>query len=86
MQCRILVYPHLYQTISVDSAVTKASSVARGMNSAGVNGGSNSANQNVGVTYSFTQNNYSPKALSKTEVYRQTKNQFSMAKEAIKAH
>ncbi len=28
-------------------------------------------------SYNFTQNNYSPKALSRTEIYRQTKNQFS---------
>lgn len=33
-----------------------------------------------GSTYSFVQNNYSPKALSKSEIYRQTKNQFSMLK------
>ena len=31
-----------------------------------------------GNTYQFTQNNYSPKPLSRTEIYRQTKNQFSM--------
>ena len=42
-----------------------------------------STNQN-GVTaagsapvYQFTQNNYSPKALSRVEIYRQTRNQFS---------
>ena len=34
-------------------------------------------NQNTGNSYNFTQNNYSPKALSRTEIYRQTKNQFS---------
>ena len=28
-------------------------------------------------SYSFTQNNYSPKALSRIDIYRQTKNQFS---------
>lgn len=32
---------------------------------------------NAGNSYNFTQNNYSPKALSRTEIYRQTKNQFS---------
>lgn len=31
----------------------------------------------TGNNYNFTQNNYSPKALSRTEIYRQTKNQFS---------
>ena len=34
-------------------------------------------NPNTGNAYNFTQNNYSPKALSRTEIYRQTKNQFS---------
>ena len=32
---------------------------------------------NGGNSYKFIQNNYSPKALSRTEIYRQTKNQFS---------
>ena len=30
-----------------------------------------------GNVYQFTQNNYSPKALSRVDIYRQTKNQFS---------
>lgn len=48
---------------------------------------SNSDSSRVGVsrgnTYNFTQNNYSPKALSSSEIYRQTKNQFSLVKERI---
>ena len=39
-------------------------------------------NQN-GATYQFTQNNYSPKSLSRLEIYRQTKNQFSALKEVL---
>jgi hypothetical protein len=31
----------------------------------------------------YTQNNYSPKALSDVEIYRQTKNQLSLAEEAL---
>lgn len=42
------------------------------------------ANQNgsgsSGNTYTFTQNNFSPKALSRTDIYRQTKNQFAAMK------
>ena len=34
----------------------------------------------TGNTYQFTQNNYSPKALSRIDIYRQTKNQFSAMK------
>lgn len=36
------------------------------------------------TSYNFTQNNYSPKALSRLEIYRQTKNQFSALKGAVK--
>ena len=36
------------------------------------------------ATYNFTQNNYSPKALSRIEIYRQTRNQFSGFKELVK--
>ena len=46
------------------------------------NGSETSTN---GATYNFTQNNYSPKALSKTDIYRQTKNQFSAMKRMVKA-
>ena len=38
-----------------------------------------------GTTYQFTQNNYSPKALSSIEIYRQTKNQFSAMKRMVEA-
>ena len=34
----------------------------------------------VGNSYNFVQNNYSPKALSRIDIYRQTKNQFSAMK------
>lgn len=34
----------------------------------------------AGNVYQFTQNNYSPKELSRIEIYRQTKNQFSALK------
>ncbi len=34
----------------------------------------------AGNSYNFTQNNYSPKSLSRIDIYRQTKNQFSALK------
>ena len=37
-----------------------------------------------GATFNFTQNNYSPKALSRVEIYRQTSNQFSAFKRAVR--
>lgn len=36
-----------------------------------------------GDTFNFTQNNYSPKALSQIDIYRQTKNQFSMFRRVV---
>jgi hypothetical protein len=74
------------KTITVDSATTRAASVAHSMSPEEVNGETTPTNQNGGTVFTFTQNNYSPKALSKVDIYRQTKNQISMAKEAIKAH
>ena len=40
----------------------------------------NTSSGNAGNTYNFTQNNYSPKALSRIDIYRQTNNQFSQLK------
>lgn len=40
----------------------------------------NGESSSTGNTYQFTQNNYSPKALSRIDIYRQTKNQFSAMK------
>ena len=54
--------------------------------SAGMEHEGGSVVQNGGTTptsgnnYNFTQNNYSPKALSRIDIYRQTKNQFSALK------
>lgn len=54
--------------------------------SAGMEREGGSVVQNGGTTptsgnnYNFTQNNYSPKTLSRIDIYRQTKNQFSALK------
>lgn len=58
--------------------------------SAGMEREGGSVVQNGGTTptsgnnYNFTQNNYSPKALSRIDIYRQTKNQFSALKGLVK--
>lgn len=45
----------------------------------------NGSESDVGETnYNFTQNNYSPKALNRVEIYRQTENQFARLKGATK--
>ncbi|MBR6503061.1 MAG: hypothetical protein IKT42_06420 [Clostridia bacterium] len=55
-------------------------STARAMNDAlSTQGVINNNGGNVTNNYNFTQNNTSPKALSRLEIYRQTKNQFNFA-------
>jgi hypothetical protein len=44
-----------------------------------------SKSSNTGNSYNFTQNNYSPKALSRVEIYRQTKNQFSAIERMVES-
>lgn len=65
------------QPISVGATYSKAQTVSTGYTA------SQTATQNTQKAaaapneFSFTQNNYSPKALSAVEIYRQTKNQVS---------
>lgn len=58
---------------STSAAVSKSKSAS--------DSGVDPAQQTSNIT--FTQNNYSPKALSRMEIYRQTKNQFAMLKGSI---
>ena len=48
-------------------------------------GSDNMQNTQSGNSYQFVQNNYSPKALSRVEIYRRTKNQFAAMKGLIEA-
>jgi hypothetical protein len=72
------------QVIDVNSIRAKTASISSGMS-----GGSSTSVSTAdgklqnGNTFSFVQNNYSPKALSQIEIYRQTKNQFSAMKGAL---
>ena len=45
--------------------------------------GSNSYNNGSTATYEFNQYNYSPKALTRSEIYRQTNNQFTAFRKAV---
>ncbi len=55
-----------------------AAKIANPKNTPGVNSEKqNSEGQKQSTTYQFTQNNYSPKPLSRIDIYRQTSNQFS---------
>lgn len=69
-----------YSSLNVASSLSRArftSSTA----GKGIDGGVVSDPKTGGNTYNYlTQNNYSPKALSRTEIYRQTKNLYSRLK------
>ena len=64
---------------------TQAMSINANMSRAHTSGNQNGGFQDgFAATYNyFTQNNYSPKALSRVEIYRQTKNQFSAMKGTV---
>lgn len=47
------------------------------VNENNVNSQNGNSNSSTGATYNFTQNNYSPKALSSTDIYRQTNTQLA---------
>lgn len=66
------------QGIDLSAARLKVGDIAD-QTSFGQNGSSKLASQ---TNYNFTQNNYSPKALNRSEIYRQTNNQFSRLKGA----
>lgn len=68
------------RTITVNSANVKTAAISNGMNT---DTNTQSGTSKQGTSISFTQNNYSPKALSKIDIYRQTKNQFSAMKGAL---
>jgi tape measure domain-containing protein len=72
------------QGIRVTSATNKAASIVQNNQNGSVPVG-NSMPATNGKSVSFTQNNYSPKALSRLDIYRQTKNQFSAVKGLVNA-
>ena len=48
------------------------------------NEGGLSGSNGSGAVFNYTQNNYSPKALSRVEIYRQTQNQLSQVRKVVK--
>lgn len=69
--------------LSVDSAYSGAARASAGYESNQTDNAEMETSQPV-ETVSFVQNNHSPKALSAIEIYRQTQNQLSVAKGALK--
>jgi hypothetical protein len=71
-------------TLDLTPGVTysRANSIAAAALAANTEAASRSEEQRRSVV-EFTQNNYSPKSLSTIEIYRNTRNQLSLAKEAL---
>lgn len=68
--------------LNVDKSTTRATRLMQNSNrNDGQAGGYSDGTRETGDTY--IQNNYSPKALSASEIYRQTKNQLSGIKEGL---
>lgn len=73
------------QGIDVSGSVDKASSISTQRSLSATETQKGESSQNSGNTFEFTQNNYSPKALSRVDIYRQTKNQFSAIERMVEA-
>lgn len=67
----------------VDPALSNMNAVASYMGNRSSNE-SPVAQNSTPTSFNFTQNNYSPKPLSRIDIYRQTRNQFSTVKDMIK--
>ena len=81
----VLDLTNLQNGIGVASSLLASRSVRLSANQATIQSGSGTeikANGSGNTVYEFTQNNYSPKALDRSEIYRQTRNQFSQIKQA----
>lgn len=68
--------------LDVSSINIRAQDVSASLKKTGAIADTDANTSSSGNTYNFTQNNYSPKALSRYEIYRQTRNQFSQLKGA----
>lgn len=72
--------PVIRPTLDLSNVAAGAASINSmfGRQSVGVDGEAGSASSSAaGTTYNYVQNNYSPKALNRIEIYRQTKNQIN---------
>ena len=70
-------------TIFARKQVSSISASMNGLKDFGNQNGISDSNRSI--VFDFTQNNYSPKSLSRTDIYRQTNNQISAFERRIKA-
>ena len=73
------------QGLSVSSVTNKAAAISQNAKNENTNTSATKGQSTNGASLSFVQNNYSPTALSRLEIYRQTKNQFSAMKGLVDA-
>lgn len=71
--------------LDVSYSTAKASSIGSTMDKTPAKDSDSSKSKSSGNSYNFTQNNYSPKSLSSTDIYRQTKNQFAAMERMLEA-
>ena len=74
---------NLAATINLNGTISRAQIAASSFSNASANQNGVNNNTPVGNNFNFVQNNYSPKALSRKEIYRQTRNQFSVIQGAM---
>ena len=72
-----------YSVAMTASKVSSASSGFGYRQNGNVNSTSDASKEPVTQSFNFTQNNYSPKALNRSEIYRQTNNQFTKLKNKV---
>lgn len=73
-------------SVVADVSYGRASNIARAQEAAAAASATASAAPSGEAKIEFNQYNTSPKALSPVEIYRNTKSQISLAKEALKAN
>ena len=74
-----------FTNLDLSASINNLSLATRRVGSTFTEATNATATQPVSNNYNFTQNNYSPKALSRTEIYRQSKNLFNSAKGVARA-
>ena len=68
--------------LGISASASRSAAIAAGLREQELDG-STSSGSTGGNSLQFTQNNYSPKALTRDEIYRNTNNQISAAKGAL---
>ena len=73
------------EVLNVEATTSRISGIAANVSTSSRNGiiTDETRSNSSATSYNFTQNNYSPKSLSRADIYRQTKNQFSMLKGSV---